>query len=92
MIAINAKDKKIKIGLEIHLQLSTGKLFCKCPDMNNSGIKGKFSRKLFPTENESGDVDVAALQEERKNVIYEYEVSDNSCLVEADEEELTSGE
>ena len=86
MIAINAKDKKIKIGLEIHLQLSTGKLFCKCPDMNNSGIKGKFSRKLFPTENESGDVDVAALQEERKNVIYEYEVSDNSCLVEADEE------
>ena len=86
MIVINSKDKRIKIGLEIHLQLSTGKLFCKCPDINSTGIKGKFTRKLFPTENESGDVDVAALQEERKNVIYEYQVTDNSCLVEADEE------
>ena len=87
MIVINNENnKKIKIGLEIHLQLSTGKLFCKCPDIGSSEIKGKFTRRLFPTENESGDIDIAALQEERKNVLYEYQITDNSCLVEADEE------
>ncbi|MHB1493290.1 MAG: Glu-tRNA(Gln) amidotransferase subunit GatE [Thermoplasmataceae archaeon] len=83
---ISSRQSEIKIGLEIHLQLSTGKLFCNCPDMESPALDGTFSRWLFPTGNESGDIDIAALQEEKKHISYNYKISENSCLVEADEE------
>ncbi len=77
---------ELKIGLEIHVQLNTGKLFCGCPSEISDSDLGKFTRTLYPTSGELGITDRAALFELSRGRVFEYTVSENSCLVEMDEE------
>ncbi len=74
------------IGLEIHQRLDTKKLFCECDGEKGEKIK-IIKRKLHPVLSEMGEMDKAALEEYKKNRIYEYIFyEDHNCLVEADEE------
>ncbi|MFQ5837297.1 MAG: Glu-tRNA(Gln) amidotransferase subunit GatE [Thermoplasmata archaeon] len=76
----------IKVGLEIHQQLATHKLFCNCESSLVDDVKEEFVRRLRPTQSELGEVDRAALEEASKGLVFRYQASDTSCLVEADEE------
>lgn len=81
-----------KCGLEIHQQLATDKLFCRCrtdaPDqLDDERADFRFIRRLRPTQSEMGEVDAAALTESRRARLFEYRgFHDYSCLVDADEE------
>jgi glutamyl-tRNA(Gln) amidotransferase subunit E len=80
-------DAGLKVGLEIHQQLSTGKLFCRCPSDLEERVSGTFVRRLRATKSEQGEVDQAALAEGLKQQLYTYEMTPaTSCLVDADEE------
>ena len=76
----------LKAGLEIHQQLNTKKLFCDCESEINDNIEGTFTRRLKTAKSEIGEVDQAALTEEIKQRLFVYRITENSCLVEADEE------
>jgi len=78
----------LKVGLEIHQQLSTNKkLFCNCTPSETDEFEIKFSRKLRLTKSELGEYDPAALFESAKSktMVY-YSNATSSCLVEFDEE------
>ena len=75
-----------RIGLEIHQQLATGKLFCRCPSELHERVRGEFARRLTPTASELGAVDRAAWLESEKGMLSRYQDTESSCLVEADEE------
>ena len=77
---------RIKAGLEIHQQLDTKKLFCSCDSALNDAVKGRVVRKLRASRSEMGETDAAALWQSSLDLLYEYEISENSCLVELDEE------
>lgn len=80
-------DPGLKVGLEIHQQLSTGKLFCRCPSDLEEAVAGTFVRRLRATKSEMGEVDAAALAESQKQQLFGYEMTPaTSCLVDADEE------
>ncbi|HVL87320.1 MAG TPA: Glu-tRNA(Gln) amidotransferase subunit GatE [Candidatus Thermoplasmatota archaeon] len=77
----------LKVGLEIHQQLDTDKLFCRCPSVLEETHDLEFTRRLRPTQSELGEVDRAALEQARKRLTYRYQASrGSSCLVELDEE------
>lgn len=77
----------LKVGLEIHQQLNTQhKLFCNCPTNLSEEYQTQLERYLRPSFSEMGEVDIAALFEWQKGKRYVYRVSQNSCLVECDEE------
>ena len=77
----------LKVGLEIHQQLLTHKLFCDCASRLAEDDGGmRFQRRLRPTQSELGEVDAAAIEEARRHLTFVYEAPANSCLVEADEE------
>ena len=76
----------LKCGLEVHQQLDTHKLFCGCPSGLSETPEGTFLRRLRPTQSELGEVDAAAVEEARRRLAFVYQVTDNTCLVEADEE------
>jgi glutamyl-tRNA(Gln) amidotransferase subunit E len=76
----------LKCGLEVHQQLDTHKLFCECPSLLSERTEGTFVRRLRPTQSEMGEVDAAAIEEAKRHLAFVYQVTDNSCLVEADEE------
>ncbi len=77
----------VTCGLEVHQQLDTGKLFCRCPTHLDEQTTVEITRRLRPTQSELGEVDRAALAEARKGRSFHYEASpETSCLVEADEE------
>ena len=82
------ENVKIKIGLEIHQQLDTNKLFCCCPSLIKEKVNPDtiIKRNLFAVSGELGDIDIAALyeQEKAKNHFY-YFYNDCCCLVELDE-------
>lgn len=80
------KNKNIKIGLEIHFQVKGRKLFCSCEGEESENYRGKIVRKLRASAGEFSNTDLAAIQEERKRNEFEYLITDNSCLVEMDEE------
>ena len=67
----------IKVGLEIHQQLATGKLFCRCPSDLEEKVSGTFVRRLRATKSEMGEVDQAALAETRKGKL----PSDHAAVV-----------
>lgn len=83
-----SKKAQIKSGLEIHQQLNTGKLFCRCPSvLRKDEPDWIVSRKLHAVAGEAGDVDVAAQQEVLKNKEFEYQgYKDTCCLLEYDEQ------
>src|SRR5437899_4299957 len=77
----------LKVGLEIHQQLATHKLFCE----DTSGLVDvpggqRFRRRPRPTQSELGEVDAAAIEEAKRRLTLVYETTPNACLVEADEE------
>ncbi len=88
MTEFKINDIGLKVGLEIHQQLDTGKkLFCNCKSIEDNDYTNKFSRKLRATKSELGKIDPAALFEDTKSktIVY-YTNPDTSCLVEKDEE------
>ncbi len=74
-----------KIGLEVHLQVNAGKLFCSC-ESEGKDAGASFTRVLHSSSGESGSSDVSTIYEESRNKTFRYLVSTNSCLVESDEE------
>lgn len=79
----------LRCGIEIHQQMDTGrKLFCEClPRLSPSGPDGEFTRKLRVVAGESGEIDVAAMNEFLKGREFVYRTyPEETCLVEADEE------
>ncbi len=80
---------KFKAGLEIHQQLDADgkKLFCNCPALLRKDEPDfLISRKLHAVAGESGEVDVAAQHEIKKDKEFFYQGYDTTCLVELDEE------
>ena len=95
MTEIDYENLKFKAGLEIHQQLDSGKLFCRCPSvLRKDEPDFEVSRKLHAVAGESGDVDVAVAHEALQNKKFVYQGYDTTCLVELDEEpphEINSG-
>src|SRR3989475_4318167 len=77
----------LMVGLEIHQQLATHKLFCEDASVLVDSPGGqRFRRRLRPTQSELGEIDAAAIEEAKRRLTFVYETTPNSCLVEADEE------
>lgn len=76
----------LMVGMEIHQQLNTGKLFCSCPSDLVDEHHREFVRRLRPTQSEMGEIDRAALEEAERKLHFRYQTVPCSCLVEADEE------
>ena len=78
----------LKVGLEIHQQLATGKkLFCSCATIESKEYPMKFLRKLRITKSELGEYDPTAIFESTKSKTILYHANpESSCLVEQDEE------
>lgn len=75
-------------GLEIHQQLDTGKLFCKCKSKlikDDTKPDRIIKRKLRAVYSETGEFDATALNEQKKAKTYTYYFYNScNCLVEAD--------
>ena len=82
------KELDFKCGLEIHRQMETHKLFCKCPSLTNTEkVDLTIKRKLKASAGELGKTDVAVLYETQKDKNFIYQINkETSCLVETDEE------
>ncbi|MCI4325869.1 MAG: Glu-tRNA(Gln) amidotransferase subunit GatE [Thermoplasmata archaeon] len=76
----------MKAGLEVHQQLSTGKLFCDCPAELSETVTRTVERRLRATGGENHAIDAAAAFQASRNLTYIYEATPTSCLVELDEE------
>ena len=85
---LNYKDIELKIGIEIHQELSGSKLFCSC----STNLKEKdqliaFMREIRASKGETGKLDVASLYEQGKNMKFIYYGYENEfCLLDCDEE------
>ena len=79
---------KLKCGIEVHQQLDTGKLFCRCPSfLRDDKPEFTIERKLRAVASELGEFDAAALEAMQKGQTFVYEgFAENTCLVELDEE------
>ncbi|MBN1502374.1 Glu-tRNA(Gln) amidotransferase subunit GatE [Candidatus Woesearchaeota archaeon] len=77
-----------KIGIEIHQELNTKKLFCDCDSsMNEQDIICEITRKLRAVAGETGEVDLAAQYEHFRDRTFIYHGYKNeACNVECDEE------
>ncbi len=80
------KSLGLRVGIEIHQQLNTGKLFCECQTELSDEHHKEFIRRLRPTQSEMGEIDRAALEEAERKMHFRYQTVAYSCLVEADEE------
>jgi len=80
----------LMVGLEIHRQINSNKLFCKCPSKLSEGNPDLIvKRKLRAVESEIGEEDKAAIFEMLKNKEGKYEIfNESSCLIELDEEPI----
>jgi glutamyl-tRNA(Gln) amidotransferase subunit E len=77
----------MKAGLEVHQQLSTGKLFCDCPaELTDAPPTAVVTRRLRATGGENHHVDRAAAFQAARDLRFRYEVTPSTCLVELDEE------
>jgi Glu-tRNA(Gln) amidotransferase subunit E-like FAD-binding protein len=83
-----SKKVELKAGLEIHQQLDTGKLFCRCPSiLRNEKGDWIVKRKLHAVAGETGEVDLAAKHEASRDRNFIYEgFKDTNCLLEFDEQ------
>jgi len=80
------KSLGLKVGLEVHQQLDTHKLFCNCKSELQDGDAREFVRQLRPTQSEMGEMDRAAIAEAKKDLRFRYQAPPSVCIVEADEE------
>jgi glutamyl-tRNA(Gln) amidotransferase subunit E len=78
----------LRIGIEVHQRLNTGKLFCQCPHAYAKGTpQRRMSREFHLSLSELGKIDIAASREAEKGKSVGYGYYDGSCcLVDADEE------
>ena len=78
---------QVKCGIEIHQRLLSSKLFCPCSGESASG-KPEFeiTRMQHAVLSELGEADRAAEFESARGRQFVYQVSDNNCPVEMDEE------
>jgi glutamyl-tRNA(Gln) amidotransferase subunit E len=79
----------MKCGLELHVQVNSSKLFCRCPCQDDTKDKPDYviKRKLHAVKGETGKIDIAAEKEQEKNRIVKYNCFyENTCLVDIDEE------
>lgn len=78
----------LKCGIEIHQQLEGKKLFCNCPtSMRDDPPHFQILRTLRASAGESGEIDIAAKQEQLKQKQFIYQgYHDTTCLVETDSE------
>ena len=85
---LDYKKLGFKCGLEIHQQLEGKKLFCSCLTINSDAEPDvKFERRLRAVAGETGEIDIGAKHEMQKGKKFVYEAdSDDTCLVEYDEE------
>ena len=84
------KKLNLKVGLEIHRQINSHKLFCKCPSILSDGNPDLIiKRKLRAVESEMGEKDRAAIFEmlKDKKGVYEF-FNESACLIELDEEPI----
>ncbi|MBM3247620.1 Glu-tRNA(Gln) amidotransferase subunit GatE [Candidatus Pacearchaeota archaeon] len=83
-----SKKVEMRAGLEIHQQLDTGKLFCRCPSiLRNDEPDWVAHRKLHAVAGESGEIDRAAKHEASKEKEFIYQgYKDSCCLIEFDEQ------
>ncbi|MFH0714616.1 MAG: Glu-tRNA(Gln) amidotransferase subunit GatE [Candidatus Diapherotrites archaeon] len=79
---------KLKCGLEVHQQLNTGKLHCRCPSLlHEEAPERVVRRKIRAVAGELGQTDAAAREAFLKGTTFAYEAFDDcNCLVDLDEE------
>ncbi len=89
---LDYKTLGVKIGLEIHQQIDSHKLFCSCPSsVRDDEPDVIVTRKLRASAGETGKIDVAAEYEMRKDRHFVYQAYNSStCAVELDEEPIHS--
>ncbi len=76
----------MKVGLEVHQQLETTKLFCSCPSELSESTDVVFVRRLRSASGEERLVDPAAVFQAARGFSYRYQSGPSDCLVEGDEE------
>ncbi len=80
----------LKVGLEIHQQVAGKKLFCNCPaELATEDEKPNLVVKRFlrAVAGETGELDIAARHEQKKQKYYLYNsYNAYNCLVDIDEE------
>ncbi|MBN1389998.1 MAG: Glu-tRNA(Gln) amidotransferase subunit GatE [Candidatus Thermoplasmatota archaeon] len=76
----------LRVGLEVHRQLIGSKLFCNCSGELEDREVHRIRRRLGLSRSETGDIDRAASLEIGKTKQVFYSITENSCLVEIDEE------
>ncbi|MEK6933199.1 MAG: Glu-tRNA(Gln) amidotransferase subunit GatE [Nanoarchaeota archaeon] len=85
---VDYKNIGLKVGLEVHQEISGKKLFCSCStDLKEKNKSIEFMRKIRSSKGETGQLDTASLYEEEKNkefIYYGYE--GEYCLVETDDD------
>jgi glutamyl-tRNA(Gln) amidotransferase subunit E len=84
---MNHEQIGLKCGIEIHQQLEGQKLFCNCPtSIREDEPHYSITRQLRASAGETGQTDIAALQETAKGRVFAYSGhQDTTCLVELDE-------
>ena len=77
----------LKVGLEIHQQLDTEKLFCHCPSLLRKDEPDfTIRRKLHAVAGETGEIDPAVAHQTSLKKTFVYEgYKGTTCLVETDE-------
>ncbi|MBI2574438.1 Glu-tRNA(Gln) amidotransferase subunit GatE [Candidatus Woesearchaeota archaeon] len=87
---LDYKTLGVKIGLEIHQQIDSHKLFCSCPSsVRDDEPDVIVTRKLRASAGETGQIDVAAEYEMKKDRHFVYQAyNDSTCSVELDEEPI----
>ena len=80
------EDIGFKCGLEIHRRVKGRKLFCYCSgESRDEKEVCRIERKLRVRESELGEMDVAALEQTKKDKVYRYKVTrEGSCLIDMD--------
>src|SRR3989344_4711734 len=90
MNCMDYKKLNLMVGLEIHRQIDSHKLFCKCPSIFSDGKPDLIvKRRLRAVESEIGEKDKVAIFETLKDKegVYEY-FNESACLIELDEEPI----
>ncbi|MGC8533231.1 MAG: Glu-tRNA(Gln) amidotransferase subunit GatE [Candidatus Parvarchaeum sp.] len=79
---------KIRCGFEWHIQIDSGKLFCRCKsEIKENKDYFEIKRLIRPSFGESGKIDISAEFEGQKTKKIVYKVfNDTDCLVDIDEE------
>lgn len=87
-MVLDYKSLGLKVGIEVHRQIETHKLFCTCPsELTDKPFDALVKRTLHAVRSETGQKDIVAEHEAKKGKYAVYEVvHGSSCSVETDEE------